>query len=113
MELIALEGTCSMYELKDVSEPRMIKGTPKKVVGSMLSGTSYPEELYGSCKTVIYNTTRKTEGFTKDLEKLGFKKVHEYMGNQGKIVHTYLADGQVLLANNTDFQEDNDEDDYN
>jgi len=92
MELIQLDATCSMYELTGCDESRFIS---KDVFNTLIENLE--KTRYGGRICIIANTNRKPFFFCdaydnplSQLKRLGFKKVHSYIGHGGRKVRVMM-----------------------
>ena len=107
MELKALNATCSMFELTDLSEYMSIIDYTKfrrdlvNTINSFVDKNSKGDFIYKEAemhftekvddiKAIIYNCTRLS--LEKLLIKCGFVKTFEYYGNTEKTVSVLMLD---------------------
>ena len=94
MYISALNDTCSMYEISDCVEISFKDNIINKEeffkhLSKHDSDTVNNE--FNKIKVFIYNTLYESDYFKTSMKKIGFKKVHSYIGNtNNRLVTTYI-----------------------
>lgn len=82
MYINSIEDTCSMYEIGSLYEYKIktfeTKAQFYKYLHEEVIGGDWD---YSSIQCLMTNVLYNTDQFKKDMKRLGFKKVNEYIGN--------------------------------